>query len=83
MEKVPEYRFLVGGEWRTNPDPLEIRFPYTGDVVALVHRAGPRDLDEAAQIAAGAFEITRKMSAEKRSRILSSLADRIEDQAEA
>lgn len=83
MEKVPEYRFLVGGEWRTNPDPLEIRFPYTGDVVALVHRAGPRDLDEAAEIAAGAFEITRKMSAEKRSRILSSLAERIEDQADA
>ncbi|MDD1707186.1 MAG: aldehyde dehydrogenase family protein [Methanoregulaceae archaeon] len=83
MEKVPEYYFLVGGEWRTNPEPFEIRFPYTGEVVALVHRAGPKDLDEAAEIAARAFEITRKMSAEKRSRILSTLANQIEDQAAA
>lgn len=81
MEKVPEYSFLVGGEWRTNPDPLEIRFPFTGEVVALVHRAEPKDLDEAAEIVAGAFETTRRMSSEKKARILSTLADQIEDQA--
>jgi acyl-CoA reductase-like NAD-dependent aldehyde dehydrogenase len=83
MQEVPEYRFLVGGEWRTNPDPMEIRFPYNGDIVALVHQAGPRDLDEAAENAARAFEITRKMSAARRSTILSSLADQIEDRAAA
>ncbi|HON81441.1 MAG TPA: aldehyde dehydrogenase family protein [Methanoregulaceae archaeon] len=78
---VPEYRFLVGGEWRENPAPIEVRFPYTGDTIARVHQATVRDLEDAAGIAEEAFECTRRLSSGERSRILSSIADQVESRA--
>jgi len=78
---VPEYQFLVGGEWRTNAEPFEVRFPYTGETIARVHQAGEADLDDAAGIAAEAFETTRHLSSAARSRILSVIADQVEARA--
>ncbi|MDD1705542.1 MAG: aldehyde dehydrogenase family protein, partial [Methanoregulaceae archaeon] len=75
---MKEYPFLVGGTWRTGAAPLEIRFPYTGELVALVHQAGDQDLNDAAASAAEAFSTTRELSSGERSRILAGLADRME-----
>lgn len=69
------YPFLVGGKWRTGDAPLEIRFPYSGEPVALVHQAGDQDCLDAARSAKRAFESTRWLSSAERSRILSTLAD--------
>ncbi|NYT07270.1 MAG: aldehyde dehydrogenase family protein [Methanomicrobiales archaeon] len=80
-ENVPEYRFLIGGEWRTNPGPREVKFPYTGETIAVVHQAAGRDLDDAAGIAAEAVECTRHLSSAEKSRILSSIADQVEARA--
>lgn len=80
-ENVPEYRFLVGGEWRTNPDPLEVIFPFTGEIIARVHQAGETDLDDAAGIAAEASKKTRHLSSGEKSRILSAIADQVEAHA--
>ena len=75
---VPEYQFLVGGEWRTNPEPLEVRFPYTGGTIARVHQAAEADLDDAAGTAADAFEITRHLTSAEKSRILLEIARQVE-----
>ncbi len=77
-ENVPEYRFVVGGEWRTNPGPREVKFPFSGETIARVHQAAVQDLDDAAEIAAAAFEHTRKLSSGEKSRILSAIAARVE-----
>jgi len=39
--------FLVGGEWRTSDDVLEVRFPYTNEVIGRVYQASDRDLEDA------------------------------------
>jgi acyl-CoA reductase-like NAD-dependent aldehyde dehydrogenase len=76
-----KYNFLVGGEWRESGEILEVRFPYTGEVVARVCQAGERDLDDAAEAAVRAFRITRKLPAHARSRMLILLADGIRARA--
>ena len=80
-EKVPEYRLLVGGEWRAGQAPVEVRFPYTGDIIARVHQATVKDLEGAAGFAAEAFGCTRRLSSGERSRILSAIADQVESRA--
>ena len=76
-----EYPFLVGGQWRTGATPLEVRFPFTGEPVALVHQAGDQDCLDAVSCATEAFEITRILSSAERSRILSDLADLIKERS--
>ncbi|MDD1711019.1 MAG: aldehyde dehydrogenase family protein [Methanoregulaceae archaeon] len=69
-----EYPFLVGGRWRTGAAPIEVRFPYTGESVALVHQAGKQDCLDAVACAKMAFETTRRLSSADRCRILSDLS---------
>jgi len=76
-----EYPFLVGGEWRTCATPFRVRFPYTGEPVALVHQAGEQDCHDAVWCAGKAFETTRSLSSGERSRILSDLADLVQGQS--
>jgi acyl-CoA reductase-like NAD-dependent aldehyde dehydrogenase len=80
--KMDEYPFLVGGQWRTSAIPLEVRFPYTGEPVALVHQAGDQDCRDSISCAAEAFEITRALPSAERSRILSDLADLVKEQSD-
>jgi acyl-CoA reductase-like NAD-dependent aldehyde dehydrogenase len=75
------YPFLVGGQWRTRAATLEVRFPYTGELVALVHQAEEQDLLDAAECAKSAFETTRSLSSAERSQILSDLAERVKERS--
>lgn len=70
--------FLVGGEWRTSDDILEVRFPYTGELIARVCQATDADLEDAVQAAVRGFEATRKLPAHRRSAILYNLLDQME-----
>ncbi|MCZ7544231.1 MAG: aldehyde dehydrogenase family protein [Anaerolineae bacterium] len=70
--------FLIGGQWRTSDDVLHVRFPYTGEVVAEVCQATDADLEDAIQAAVRGFEITRKLPAHERARILNNLRDEME-----
>ena len=70
--------FLVGGEWRSSDDILEVRFPYTNEVVGRVCQATEQDLEDAIRAAERGFEITRKLPAHARSRILYALLDRMQ-----
>ena len=70
--------FLVGGEWRSSDDILEVRFPYTNEVVGRVCQATEQDLADAIRAAERGFDITRKLPAHARSRILYALLDRMQ-----
>lgn len=70
--------FLVGGEWRTSDDVLEVRFPYTNEVIGRVYQASDRDLEDAILAAERGFALTRKLPSHARSRILFNLAEQME-----
>ncbi len=77
-----QYQFLVGGEWRRSDEVLEVRFPYTGEVVAEVFQASDADLEDAIQAAERGFQITRQLSSGQRSRILNNLLAQMEARAD-
>ena len=70
--------FLIGGEWRTSSNILDVRFPFTGEVVAQVCQATDQDLEDAVTAAQRGFEITRKLPAHARSTILVKLVAQME-----
>ncbi|MCU0632732.1 MAG: aldehyde dehydrogenase family protein [Methanolinea sp.] len=80
-EDVPEYGCIVGGEERFSGDILEVRFPYTGELVARIHQAGAGDLEDAVASAHEGFAKTRALSCAERYRILNSIAGMVESRA--
>lgn len=69
--------FLIGGEWRTSDDVLDVRFPYTNEVIGRVCQAGDQDLEDAIVAAQRGFQITRKLPTHQRARILLNLLDQM------
>jgi acyl-CoA reductase-like NAD-dependent aldehyde dehydrogenase len=74
--------FLIGGEWRTSDKMLDVRFPYTGEVIAQVYQASAQDLEDAIQAGLRGFEETRRLPAHARSRILYNLLDQMEQRTD-
>ncbi len=74
--------FLVGGEWRTSDEILDVRFPYTGETVGRVCLAGSVDIEDALRSAEGGFSLTRRLPAHRRSEILYALADLVRERSE-
>src|SRR5256712_12684975 len=78
--EVREWGNLIGGEFRTSGELLEVRSPYDNSLVANTFWAPEKDIEEAIQLAQAAFaelaalptyrraEILRKMSAGVESR---------------
>jgi glyceraldehyde-3-phosphate dehydrogenase (NADP+) len=69
---------VIGGRKVTTGETYEVRSPYDDALVAVIHRAGPREIEAAIAGAVRAFETTRKLPSWKRSEILVGIADRIE-----
>ncbi|MDQ7024617.1 MAG: aldehyde dehydrogenase family protein [Anaerolineae bacterium] len=69
---MPE-KILVGGEWRTTDNVLEVKFPYDGTVAGAVCMASPQDMEDAIVAAQKGFEITCKLPSHRRSKILENL----------
>jgi glyceraldehyde-3-phosphate dehydrogenase (NADP+) len=68
----------VGGTEVRTGETYEVRSPYDDALVAVIHRAGPREIESAIAGSVRAFETTRKLPSWKRSEILAGIADRIE-----
>ena len=68
--ELGEYGALIGGQWQKTGDVIEIRSPYNDALVALVHRAGPEQIERAIAAATDAFEVTRKLPTWKRAEVL-------------
>ncbi len=73
-----EYGVLIHGEWITTGDAIEIRSPYDESLVAVVHRAGPKEIERALATAEQAFEITRRLPSWKRSEVLEKVSQGIQ-----
>ncbi|HEY5294580.1 MAG TPA: aldehyde dehydrogenase family protein [Gaiellaceae bacterium] len=74
---LAEYGVVVGGELVETGETVEIRSPYDGALVAVVHRAGPAEVERAIAGAVEAFETTRHLPAWRRSQILQAISDGI------
>jgi acyl-CoA reductase-like NAD-dependent aldehyde dehydrogenase len=64
----------VAGEWIETGDAIEVRSPFDDSLVAVVHRAGPKEIQTALDKAVAAFQITRKMPVWKRAEILETIS---------
>jgi acyl-CoA reductase-like NAD-dependent aldehyde dehydrogenase len=65
-----EYAALVAGRQHHTGDAIEVHSPYDDALVAVVHRAGPAEIEQAIQAAVAAFQTTRRMPSWQREQIL-------------
>lgn len=72
--ELGEFGALVNGQHLMTGDAVEVRSPYNDALVAVVHRAGPQELEAAMVAAVEAFEVTRKLSSWKRAEILEKIS---------
>jgi glyceraldehyde-3-phosphate dehydrogenase (NADP+) len=69
---------VVGGRSVPTGSTYEVRSPYDDALVAVIHRAGPAQIEAAIAGAVRAFQVTRKLPAWKRAEVLGRIADGIE-----
>jgi acyl-CoA reductase-like NAD-dependent aldehyde dehydrogenase len=69
---LTEKRLLIGGEWIETGEWIDIRSPYSGDVVGRVAKAGPRETCQALDAAEKAMH--EPLPAHKRAEILVKVA---------
>jgi acyl-CoA reductase-like NAD-dependent aldehyde dehydrogenase len=73
LDRAPvlgEFAPLLRGEERPTANAVGIESPFDGSPVAVVHRAGPAEIEEAISAATEAFKKTRALPSWKRSEIL-------------
>jgi glyceraldehyde-3-phosphate dehydrogenase (NADP+) len=80
--ELGEQGIVLGGRRIETGDVAEIRSPFDGSPIALVHRAGPREIERAIAGAVEAFEATRRLPAWRRSEILQAVSDGIAARAD-
>lgn len=76
-------KFLVGGAWCASDTTLDVVFPYTGEVIAQVYRAGEAHIEAAIAAAERGFAATRVLPAYARAEILHRFQAQMARRAEA
>ena len=79
MERHP---FYLGGEWKSPPESIEVRNPYTGDPVWEVARASKSDVAAAIDAAVAAAPGMRALKAYERAGILEAVAAGVKERKE-
>src|SRR6202165_3654360 len=74
--------FFVDGKWMEEGDPIEIRAPYDGAVIAQVYQGRREHAEAAIAAAVKAFGTTRRLPAFERQRVLRQIATGIHDRKE-
>src|SRR5215469_3045285 len=77
-----EYGALITGKWVSKGRPVEIRSPYNGSLVAIIHRAGPEEIEAAIASGVEAFQTTRRLPVWKRSDVLEKISRGISERRE-
>ena len=80
--ELGEYGVLVGGEWMKSGDAIEVHSPYDDSLVAIVHQAGPEEIEKAISKAVEAFGATRKLPSWRRAEILEAISNGISNRHE-
>src|SRR5579862_1378318 len=79
---VTPVAFLVRGKWLEEGTPIELRAPYDRSVIAHVCQGTRKHAEAAIDAAVRAFEVTRKLPAYERQRVLREVAEGITQQRE-
>jgi len=61
---------IVGGATLMTGDVYEVASPYDGALLAVVHRAGPAEIEQALDAATRAFQVTRRLPSWRRAQVL-------------
>ncbi len=72
--RLGEFGCCVAGQWIKTGDLFEVRSPFDDSLLALVHRAGHKEIEAAISKAKAAFDITRRLPSWKRSEILEKIS---------
>ena len=80
--RLGEFGILLGGTIVKTGNTFEVRSPFDGALVAVVHRAGPAEIERAIADATRAFAVTRKLPSWKRAQILNTIAAKIDERRE-
>lgn len=73
---------ILAGRPSEGAGSLDIRSPWSGEVVASVAQAGPAELEVAAASAARAFDVTRRLPAWRRAAILRAVSEGVRARGE-
>jgi acyl-CoA reductase-like NAD-dependent aldehyde dehydrogenase len=71
---------FIGGKSVQTSDTYEVRSPYDDALVAVIHRAGPTEIEAAIAGAVRAFETTRRLPSWQRAEILERISAAIVEQ---
>ena len=77
-----ELGVMLGGEEVETAETVEIRSPYDGAGVAVVHRAGPGEVERAIAAGVEAFDVTRRLPSWEREQVLARVSAGIAEQRE-
>jgi len=72
--ELGEYGCFVSGQWIQTGDAIEVHSPYDESLIAIVHRAGSKQIEQAIAAATSAFQVTRKLPSWKRADILEKIS---------
>ena len=72
-----EFKFLIGGRWRTSGEKVEVRSPYNGEIVGITYQATPDDVEAAIEAASSSFQQTGRFSTYQRAEILERIVQTI------
>ncbi len=72
--ELGELGIVLGGAQVETGETYEVRSPFDGAPVALVHRAGPAEVERAIAGAVAAFETTRHLPSWRREQVLEAVA---------
>ncbi len=74
VSSAREYPIFVAGEWQSSGEPLEVRNPYSGELIGTTFQASRDQLEQAIVGAERAFDITRTMPTYERVALLEAMA---------
>jgi glyceraldehyde-3-phosphate dehydrogenase (NADP+) len=75
--RLGEFGLVLGGKTASTGAAFEVRSPYDNSLVAIVHRAGPREIEQAISDATAAFDETRRLPSWKRAKVLETISGTI------
>src|SRR5215471_4579031 len=76
---VATHGFFVDGRWQQEGDPVEVRAPYDGSLIARVTQGRKEHAEAAIAAAVKAFGTTRRLPAFERQRVLRQIASGIHE----
>jgi acyl-CoA reductase-like NAD-dependent aldehyde dehydrogenase len=82
IPRLGEYGSFIGGQWIKTGALSQVRSPFDNTLVARVHRAGAREIDQAIARAVDAFQITRTLPVWKRAEVLDKISAGIDARRE-